>query len=73
MESPALSITEKKSNQFTFIHKKISCIMQSKKSKTTAILLCFFLGIGTLVNFIQLLLKSDADFDARYNQAAVTA
>ena len=32
-----------------------------------------FLGIGTLVNFIQLLLKSDADFDARYNQAAVTA
>lgn len=47
--------------------------MQSKKSKTTAILLCFFLGIGTLVNFIQLLLKSDADFDARYNQAAVTA
>lgn len=64
------------------------------KSKTTAILLCFFLGglgahkfylgqtgqgvlflltagllgIGSLVNFIQLLVKSNEEFDARYNQ-----
>lgn len=64
------------------------------KSKTTAILLCFFLGglgahkfylgqtgqgvlflltagllgIGSLVNFIQLLVKSDEEFNARYNQ-----
>ena len=63
------------------------------KSKTTAILLCFFLGflgihwfylkrpglgilylltggllgIGTLVNFIQLLCMSDATFNAKYN------
>lgn len=64
------------------------------KSKTTATLLCFFLGglgahkfylgqtgqgvlflltagllgIGSLVNFIQLLVKSNEEFDARYNQ-----
>lgn len=64
------------------------------KSKTTAILLCFFLGflgihwfylrrpglgvlylltggllgIGTLVNFIQLLCMSDDTFNAKYNQ-----
>lgn len=64
------------------------------KSKTTAILLCFFLGglgahkfylgqtgqgvlflltagllgIGSLVNFIQLLVQSNEEFDARYNQ-----
>lgn len=64
------------------------------KSKTTAILLCFFLGflgihwfylkrpglgvlylltggllgIGTLVNFIQLLCMRDDAFNAKYNQ-----
>ncbi|MBD5295878.1 MAG: TM2 domain-containing protein [Bacteroides sp.] len=64
------------------------------KSKTTAILLCFFLGglgihwfylrrtgmgilylltagllgIGALVNFIQLVCMSDATFNAKYNQ-----
>lgn len=64
------------------------------KSKTTAVLLCFFLGflgihwfylkrpglgilylltggllgIGTLVNFIQLLCMSDETFNAKYNQ-----
>lgn len=64
------------------------------KSKTTAILLCFFLGflgihwfylrrpglgvlylltggllgIGTLVNFIQLLCMSNDTFNAKYNQ-----
>ncbi|MDE7153407.1 MAG: TM2 domain-containing protein [Muribaculaceae bacterium] len=66
------------------------------KSKTTAILLCFFLGglgihqfylrktgmgilylltyglcgIGTLVNFIQLLMMSQAQFDEKYNTPA---
>lgn len=30
------------------------------------------LGIGAFVNFIQLLVKSQADFDARYN-AGITA
>ncbi|MDE6266519.1 MAG: TM2 domain-containing protein [Muribaculaceae bacterium] len=66
------------------------------KSKTTAILLCFFLGgfgahwfylgkmgfgilylltgglcgIGTLVNFIQFLMMSNEDFDAKYNTPA---
>lgn len=65
------------------------------KSKTTAILLCFFLGnlgihkfylretvwgvvylltaglcgIGSLVNFVQLLLMSQEQFDAKYNSA----
>ncbi|MBD5248897.1 MAG: TM2 domain-containing protein [Barnesiella sp.] len=69
------------------------------KSKTTAILLCFFLGgfgahqfylgkmglgvlylltaglcgIGTLVNFIQLLMMSQEQFDAKYNNAAPQA
>ena len=69
------------------------------KSKTTAILLCFFLGglgvhqfylgkmglgvlylltgglcgIGTLVNFIQLLMMSDEQFNAKYNSAAPEA
>lgn len=64
------------------------------KSKTTAILLCFFLGclgihwfylkrtgmgilylltggllgIGTLVNLIQLICMSNETFDAKYNQ-----
>lgn len=64
------------------------------KSKTTAILLCFFLGflgihwfylrrpglgilylltggllgVGTLVNFIQLICMSDDTFNAKYNQ-----
>ena len=64
------------------------------KSKTTAILLCFFLGnlgihrfylrqtgmgilylltcgifgIGTLVDFIRLLIMSEADFNAKFNQ-----
>lgn len=63
------------------------------KSRTTAILLCFFLGsfgahwfylrrpglgilylltlallgIGVIVNFVQLLLMSDATFNAKYN------
>lgn len=66
------------------------------KNKTTAVLLCFFLGnlgvhwfylgrtglgilwlftlgflgIGTLINFIQLLVMSDQEFNAKYNIAS---